>query len=321
MSSTTFLSPLAQDLRRFIDYKRALGCSYHREEFRLRSFDRAAAQYASEHSDLRLDRTISEWLARAEGRHPRTIRSDLAVVRQFCLFLRRRDPECFVPGRDLSAPSNRSRFLPYIFSPKEFRFVLQETRTMRPPPFRALTFRTLLLVLYCTGLRPGEATRLRLRDVDLASRTFFIAESKRKSRWVPFSDSLAEHVRRYLSDRRVVGALSQHSPLFVQPNGMGYSAQTASAIIRALFRRIDLKPSKGRVGPRPYDLRHSFACQRLIAWYKAGVDIQAHLPLLSAYMGHDSLLGTQVYLTATPELLDIASRRFGDHFGQQELDP
>jgi integrase/recombinase XerD len=48
--------------------------------------------------------------------------------------------------------------------------------------------------------------------------------------------------------------------------------------------------------------------------YRRGVDLQARLPWLSAYMGHDSLLGTEVYLTATPELLQLASKRFASRF-------
>jgi len=66
-------------------------------------------------------------------------------------------------------------------------------------------------------------------------------------------------------------------------------------------------------GPRPYDFRHTFAVHRLTRWYRTGVDINARLPWLSAYMGHNDILGTETYLTATPELLAIASRRFQRH--------
>ena len=80
--------------------------------------------------------------------------------------------------------------------------------------------------------------------------------------------------------------------------------------MRRLLRQLDLKPSRGRQGPRPYDLRHAFAVHRLTAWYREGVDIHARLPWLSAYMGHVNVLGTEVYLHATPELLQLASDRF-----------
>jgi integrase len=71
-----------------------------------------------------------------------------------------------------------------------------------------------------------------------------------------------------------------------------------------------LKPDRGRIGPRPYDFRHAFAGHRLTRWSRQGVDLQARLPWLSAYMGHDDILGTETYLTATPALLGLAAHRF-----------
>jgi integrase/recombinase XerD len=53
-----------------------------------------------------------------------------------------------------------------------------------------------------------------------------------------------------------------------------------------------LKPEKGRVGPRPYDLRHAFAVHRLSRWYRQGVDLHSRLPWLSTYMGHVDIVGT-----------------------------
>ena len=57
-------------------------------------------------------------------------------------------------------------------------------------------------------------------------------------------------------------------------------------------------------------VRHSFAVHRLTAWYRQGADVQRMLPLLSTYLGHASVAGTQVYLTMTPELLGEAALRF-----------
>jgi integrase/recombinase XerD len=51
----------------------------------------------------------------------------------------------------------------------------------------------------------------------------------------------------------------------------------------------------------------------LTAWAEEGVDVHAKLPWLSAYLGHQNVLGTEVYLKATPELLQLASQRFERH--------
>jgi integrase len=71
-----------------------------------------------------------------------------------------------------------------------------------------------------------------------------------------------------------------------------------------------MKPARGRVGPRPYDLRHTFVVHRLTRWYRQGADLHSRLPWLSAYLGHVNLLGTEKYLAATPELLSLAANRF-----------
>ena len=49
--------------------------------------------------------------------------------------------------------------------------------------------------------------------------------------------------------------------------------------------------------------------KRLIAWYEAGVDVQAMLPMLATYMGHVRYSDTAYYLTATPELMGLAAER------------
>lgn len=164
--------------------------------------------------------------------------------------------------------------------------------------------------MYCTGVRFGEAVRLRMRDVDLDRMILFIAESKGRSRWVPFDQSLARELARYARKRLARASAAPDDRFFVGVDRRRLPTNTAWQTITGLFRQAGLKPPRGRVGPRPYDFRHTFAVHRLARWYRAGVDINARLPWLSAYMGHDNLLGTERYLTATPELMATAGRRF-----------
>jgi integrase len=97
--------------------------------------------------------------------------------------------------------------------------------------------------------------------------------------------------------------------LFVGVNQRTLPVETASRTFRILFKLAGLKPERGRIGPRPYDLRHAFAVHRLSRWYDQGVDLHARLPWLSAYMGHVDIIGTETYLNTTPELLDLAGNR------------
>jgi integrase/recombinase XerD len=93
-------------------------------------------------------------------------------------------------------------------------------------------------------------------------------------------------------------------------DGSALPLKSGSEALRRLLRDLGLKPPRGRAGARPYELRHAFAVHRLTAWALEGVDVHAKLPWLSAYLGHQNVLGTEVYLKATPQLLELASQRF-----------
>ena len=89
-----------------------------------------------------------------------------------------------------------------------------------------------------------------------------------------------------------------------------YSYVMAGKLLRRVLRRAGLKPTKGRTGPRIHDLRHAFVGNRMLAWYRDGINPQLHLPHLATYLGHKDITSTLVYLTITPELLQQAGQRF-----------
>jgi integrase/recombinase XerD len=65
-----------------------------------------------------LDEAVSRWTARSGGRKAVTVGNEFGVVRQLCLYRRRRDPSSYVPEHAL-APVKESVFLPYIFTHEE----------------------------------------------------------------------------------------------------------------------------------------------------------------------------------------------------------
>jgi integrase len=78
-------------------------------------------------------------------------------------------------------------------------------------------------------------------------------------------------------------------------------------------QRIGLRQSTagrrhGR-GPRLHDMRHRFAAQTLVEWYRAGLDAERELPKLATYLGHVHVADTYWYLEAVPELLQLATER------------
>jgi integrase len=306
-----FRSRLADELQAFLEFKRSLGIQYESAAWVLRRFDRFVAQTFNEERPIDLKMATEGWLATFHCR-PVTITNNFLVLRKFCLFMQRRDPHGFVPDRDLAPRVYASHHVPHIFSPAEIRIVLDAIGKMQDP-FRSRTYRALLLILYCTGLRTGEAVRLRIRDVDLRENVFRVDVSKAKSRWVPFEKTLARELSNYLRERRLIRPASEDSRFLVQPHGAPCGRPIVSNRITALLRQTGIKPRSGRVGPRPYDTRHSFAVNRLTEWYREGVDVQERLAWLSAYLGHDDLLGTQDYLQLTPALRRMVSTRHEEY--------
>jgi integrase len=84
--------------------------------------------------------------------------------------------------------------------------------------------------------------------------------------------------------------------------------------MRGLFRQAGIQTAAGHV-PRTHDFRHGFAVTALLRWYRAGIDVQAKLPCLAAYMGHVSIVSTAYYLHFVEPLAAAASARFADHCG------
>ena len=76
-----------------------------------------------------------------------------------------------------------------------------------------------------------------------------------------------------------------------------------------LSRQIGLRGLSDSRGPRLHDFRHRFAVNTLLRWYRRGVDVERYLPRLATYLGHAHVTDTYWYLTAVPELLQLAARR------------
>lgn len=318
MTTTVSLSELERDADSFLQFKRAMGHPYKRGAFEIDRFLRFLRQHWGEEEPIPLAEAIQCWCGRLPGRKAVTLANEFGVIRQLCLFRRRRDPTSYVPEHAF-APVKESTFFPYIFSQHEIRRILIAASAYEGPVIWTSMLRRFVLVLYCTGLRLGEAVHLNMTDVDLERGTLTIRDSKRRTRIVPMGDDLVGELRCYLADRRqllVDQRCAEPQALFVRRNGSPLTTAAASDAIRRILRRLGIKPAQGRVGARPYEFRHAFAVHRLTIWAEQGADIHAKLPLLSAYLGHQNILGTEVYLKATPQLLELASTRFEQHVRQ-----
>ena len=212
-------------------------------------------------------------------------------------------------------PKRPEPFSPYLYSRTELRSLLDRTAGFHRNHVKleAHTLRTILLLLYGAGLRCCEALGLTLMDVDLQQACLTIRHSKfHKTRLVPLGAQLNRAMGKYARRRKQDGhSQKDEEPFFVLRSG----AAVKRGIVEAAFARLrnfaGVRRTDGaRYQPRLHDLRHSYAVDRLVAWYRQGKDVQKLLPHLATYMGHVEIASTQVYLTITPALLQEASTRF-----------
>lgn len=293
------LSKAAND---YLTFRRSLGFKLVDTEQLLTSFTAFAAERGEE---VILERTALEWAARGTSvsrRHGR-----LRTLSLFTEHLRAEDTRHErIPLEHFALSNNQRRYPPRIFSIEEVECVLSLTSQLWPAnSIRPLTYRTLIGLLFSTGMRIGEALNLRLSDIHSDSLT--IRHSKfGKSRWLPLHPSTIEALEHYLIQRRTLAADSDR--LFLSwrcrlPLGAG----TVLIVFQKLCAQAGISGAGARRKPRLHDLRHSFAT---LALQRCGADrdaVEQNMLALSTYLGHVSVSSTYWYLEQTPELMrDIA---------------
>lgn len=204
---------------------------------------------------------------------------------------------------------------PYVYSTEELLRLLDATAVLSTGHSRHVPamYRTLLLLLYGTGMRIGEALRLTVQDVDLAENVITVRGTKFfKTRLVPIGPKLANELAAHLGRRGLLAMpRGTAAPLFASRGSRGWCYPRVIAMFQHVRRAADINCPIGEPRPpRLHDLRHTAAVHRVVAWYRNGQDVQRLLPQLATYLGHLDIRATQRYLHMTPELLEAASQRF-----------
>jgi integrase len=187
--------------------------------------------------------------------------------------------------------------------------LLKAARQLAPVHgLRPHTYVALFGLLWSTGLRISEALNLRRDDVDWQGGILTVKQAKfHKSRLVPLHPSAIKALRRYAKRRDERHPLTQTNLFFLSETGGPLTYVAVGRTFQKL-RKI-LQVPAGQRRPRLHDFRHSFACERLLAWYREGVDVNHAITTLATYLGHGQVTDTYWYLTATPELLAVATSR------------
>jgi integrase/recombinase XerD len=315
-----FLSRLEPIFSRYVNLKRALGRRFDIPARTLQSLDRFLQEHSAQHPDLNAA-AFEAWCHSYEHVSSGVRRVRMLEVAAFCLYRRRTEPQCFVPDAS-SFPAYHQRVKPYIFSEAEVAKLLRAASGLpRYPasPLRPEVIRLAITLLFTTGIRRGELLALTLGDYNRRESTLHIRETKfYKSRLLPINDSIAEEMDQYLRARaRRKLPVSPDTALIWNAawSGGPYSGTALRHAIQPLLRNCGIVTAKGRL-PRIHDLRHSFAVNALLRWYRVGADVEAKLPLLATYLGHGSAVSTHYYLHFIEPVRIAASERFANRYGE-----
>ena len=188
----------------------------------------------------------------------------------------------------------RSEFIPYIFSKKEIykmnNVLLNKTNITE---FNNITtFYVMFNLYYCCGLRKCEVLNLRLKDLNYKDKTLLIENSKNNtSRIVPLTDKLFDLLSNYLNIRN-----SDLEYIFISERNKKFNKQYVSTLFKKLLKESSIPPTYEGKTQRLHDLRHTFAVHTLRQMEEKGFDLYTSLPILSAYLGHKSIVETEYYL-------------------------
>jgi integrase/recombinase XerD len=300
------MSTLRKSMEEYLTMRRRLGFKLHEAGQRLEDFVCFMEWRRASHISASL---ALDWAQKSLLVQPVIWAQRLGVVRGFARYLSAFDPHTEIPPAEL-LPHRYHRRAPYLYTDEETKRILAAALALPPPSgLRRWTYFTLIGLLSVTGLRPGEAVKLELEDVDWKACALTVRGSKfGKSRWVPIHSSTRDALADYLRRRGRCLAGRPETHLFITPQGKPLSGDMVSHTFTALTRRIGLRDST-KHAPRLIDYRHLFAVTTLARLDRSGKDPERWLPVLSTFLGHQWARDTYWYVEQHPELMKQAMKR------------
>lgn len=300
---------MSQFVTRYLDHRRQLGYQLGSTGILLRNFARFADRTAAGQpltNDLAL-----RWALAPVNLTPRYRSARLNALRGFGRYRVLFDPKTEILPKGQYGADRRSRPAPHIYTVAQVRGLMRDTKLLLPSwsPLRALTMKTIVGLLWCTGLRIGEAVRLHDRDFDPRAATLRIAPRKfSPERILPIHPTVVRALQHYQRRRRRLYPRSED--LFVSHSGQG--GLSLRCTIEFYFKWLASPlSSKGDLeSVRLHDFRHSFATNWVARWSRQRAPLPHHLVLLSRYLGHHKFSDTYWYVRPDRAALQHAATTF-----------
>lgn len=223
----------------------------------------------------------------AKGRAASTISRSLAAIKAFYHFLVREQIIPRDPTINLDAPKQEKK-LPHVLTVESVNKLLEQPDLKTPAGIRD---RTMLEVLYATGLRVTELVTLKIPDVNLTEGYIRCMGKGSKERIVPLGSVAVKYIRFYLDHaRKFLASDPAEDTLFLNHHGYGLTRQGFWKIIKKYAEKTG-----GCEVITPHTIRHSFATHLL----ENGADLRA----VQEMLGHADISTTQIYTHLTKNRL------------------
>ncbi len=303
MNNKQFWGIYAPHIKDFVALKRGLGFKYDTEETIYSIFDRFTIRRGD--NTMGVTRELAnEWCKKNENESESYRKHRVICLCQLSTYLCKIGIRSYIPR----IPVLHSTFTPYIFSKNEVIELFNAADHLRAKrrSMKTVLFSIPVLIrfLYATGVRISEALSLKKNDVNLKDNYFILRDSKNgKERMIPISQSLAEVCREYAANRdKLPLYLAKNACFFISANGSTIRRDAVYRNFRKILKKAGIDYLGEHRGPRVHDLRHTFSVHSLVLMTESGMDMYCSLPILSTYLGHQSLQATNSYVRLTAEI-------------------
>jgi len=231
---------------------------------------------------------IREWMESLmdRGNNASTINKKLSALRSFFRFALKRKLVDRDPAHCITGPK-KAKPLPQFVREGEMDRLLDDMEW--GDNYKDVRARTLLILLYETGIRRAEVIGLNDADVDLEACQLKVTGKRNKQRIVPFGEELATEIRRYM-DVRNAHTTADCGAFFLNDRGTRITEALVGRIVKENLSKVTSLKKRS-----PHVLRHSFATAML--------NNGAGLESIKNLLGHESVSTTEIYAHTTFEQL------------------
>ncbi len=221
------------------------------------------------------------------GAKATTVNADLASVKTFFRFALTRNMVEKDPAHLVTGPK-KDKPLPVFVKESDMNRLLDEEEWS--DDYNNVRARTIIILLYETGMRRAELRGLNDQDIDFEAHQLKVTGKRNKQRLIPFGEELGEELKHYVEVRDKSVERQETEAFFLSRNGTRVTENQIYKDVKYNLSRVTMMKKRS-----PHVLRHSFATAMLN--HDAGLESVRRL------LGHESLETTQIYTHTTFEQL------------------